>query len=347
VFKSFLSSLFLSLCLIGCSQTTKYHVGLIGFYNLENLFDTVNQEDVEDEEFTAEGSNHYTDEVYRDKLGKLSQVISEMGTDDSPDGVALLGVAEIENRNVLEDLVKMPALQERNYQIAHIDGKDERGIDVGLLYNPKHFTLKNAASLYVPTETIDTAYGRTRDVLFVTGELLGEIVHVFVNHWPSRRGGEEASRPFRALAASISKQKIDSLVKINLNVKIIVMGDLNDDPVDASVTKILGAKGNVEEVKAGGLYNPWVTLYKKGIGTLAYKDSWNLFDQIMISSGWLDENQNGYFFKEAEIFKRDYMIQKTGKYKGYPKRAYNGKIYAGGYSDHFPTYIVLLKAGRE
>lgn len=333
----------LAACLSCQSQPNNYQVALIGFYNLENIFDTINQMDVEDEEFTPDGSNHYTSAVYFDKLEKLSQVISEIGTDDSPDGIAILGVAEAENKSVLEDLVKTPKLKSRNYQVAHIDGHDERGVDVGMLYNPKYFTIKKMESLHVPTEKLDSAFGRTRDVLFVSGEFLGEPLHVFVNHWPSRRGGEEASQPYRELAASVNKHKIDSLMNIDPNTKVVVMGDLNDDPVDASVAKILGANGFKEDVKKGGLYNPWVTFFKSGFGTLAYNDSWNLFDQIMISSAFLEAEQAGFFFKEPVIFKRDYMIEITGKYKGYPKRTYNGSIYAGGYSDHFPTYIVLLK----
>ena len=336
--------LFLLLISLHCAgQNTQYQVALIGFYNLENIFDTINQLDVEDEEFTPDGGNHYTSEVYLDKLEKLSQVISEMGTDDSPEGIAILGVAEVENSSVLEDLVSQLKLKNRNYKVAHIDGRDERGVDVGMLYNPKYFTVKKMESLHVPTEKLDSAYGHTRDVLFVSGEFLGEPLYVFVNHWPSRRGGEEASRPYRELAAKVNKQKIDSLMKIDPNTKVVVMGDLNDDPVDVSVTKVLGAKGYKGDVKKGGLYNPWTIFYKSGIGTLAYQDAWNLFDQIIISSCFLETNQKGLFFKEQVIFKRDYLIEKTGKFKGYPKRTYNGAIYAGGYSDHFPTYIVLLK----
>lgn len=338
--------LFLLCALQSLAQNSRYQVALVGFYNLENIFDTINQIDVEDEEFTPGGKNHYTAEVYRDKLEKLAQVIADMGTDDSPDGIAVLGVAEAENGSVLEDLTHTEKLKNRNYQVAHIDGHDERGVDVGMLYNPKYFTVKKMESLHVPTEQMDSTYGHTRDVLFVTGELLGEPVFVFVNHWPSRRGGEEASRPYRALAASVNKHKIDSLMKIDPNTKVVVMGDLNDDPVDASVTKVLKAKSFKEDVKKGGLYNPWTTLYKNGIGTLAYNDSWNLFDQIMVSSAFLEPNQKGLFFREPVIFKRDYMIEKTGKYKGYPKRTYSGNIYTGGYSDHLPTYIVLMKAEK-
>lgn len=327
-------------------QRTPFQVALIGFYNLENIFDTINQVDVEDEEFTPDGGNHYNSKVYLDKLEKLSQVISEMGTDHSPDGIAILGVAEVENASVLEDLVKTEKLKGRGYKVAHIDGKDERGVDVGMLYNPKYFTVKTMESIYVPTVKLDSSYGYTRDVLYVSGELLGEPLHVLVNHWPSRRGGEEASQPYRALAASVNRHKIDSLLKIDPKTKIVVMGDLNDDPVSPSVVKTLGSSGEMAKVrkKSELLYNPWVNFYQTGIGTLAYNDSWNLFDQIIISSGFLSADQNkGLFFNDQVIFKRDYMIEKTGRYKGYPMRTYNGSIYRGGYSDHFPTYIVLLK----
>jgi hypothetical protein len=327
------------------AQQQQYKVGLIGFYNLENLFDTINQPDVQDEEFTPTGANRYTGKLYLDKLSKLEEVLSEMGTDHSPDGISILGVAEIENKSVLEDLVNMSKLKNRHYQIVHYDSKDARGIDVGLLYNPKYFRVRNSESLLVPIYNDDsTGYRYTRDVLFVSGEYLGEPLHIFVNHWPSRRGGEEATAPLRELGAAVCKAKIDSLVKINPDTKFIVMGDLNDNPTDPSVAKVLNAKRKKEEVKTGGMYNPWIDLYKKGIGTLAYQDAWSLFDQIIISSGFLDQKQSGYFFKEPIIFKRDYMLQKTGRFKGYPFRTFNGSVYAGGYSDHFPTYIVLLKA---
>lgn len=327
-------------------KAEQYKVALIGFYNLENLFDTINQPEVQDEEFTPLGANRYTAKVYLDKLGKLEQVISEMGMQHSPDGIALLGVAEIENASVLKDLVNMPKLENRNYQIAHIDGKDERGIDCALLYNPKYFTVTRMLSLHLPTEKLDSAYGYTRDILFVSGFFLGEPLHVFVNHWPSRRGGEEKTAPYRQLGAAVCKEKIDSLLNMDANVKYIVMGDLNDNPTDPSVAKVLNAKKNIEEVKDGGMFNPWIKLYKSGIGTLAYQDSWSLFDQIIISSSYLNTNQKGYFYKEPVIFKKEYMLQKTGRYKGYPFRTFNGSVYQGGYSDHFPTYLVFLKVQK-
>jgi hypothetical protein len=326
------------------SQEKSYKIGIIGFYNLENFFDTINQPN-NDEEFLPNGANHNTSEVYLDKVGKLSTVISQIGTDKTPDGLSLMGCAEVENEGVMKDLINSPKLKSRNYKIVHYDSPDERGIDVGLIYNPKYFTVKSSEPLFVQLyeDAAKTIPHYTRDVLFVSGTYDGEPMYIFVNHWPSRRGGAEVSAPSRAAAAGVCKHKMDSITKINPDAKIIVMGDLNDDPVDPSVTVVIGAKGEKEKVKRGGMYNPWVDYYKQGIGTLAYGDAWNLFDQIMLSSAWIDKKQTGFFFKEADIFHKPWMEETSGKYKGYPKRTYSGNIYNGGYSDHFPTYVVLLK----
>ena len=343
--KILFSLLIIGFCAFLSNAQQQYKVGLIGFYNLENLFDTINQPEVNDEDFTPQGSYRYSSKIYTDKLSKLERVIAELGTDHSPDGMSILGVAEIENRSVLEDLVNMPRLKDRHYQIVHFDSKDARGIDVGLLYNPRYFKVKNSESLLVPIFNDDsTDYRYTRDILFVSGVYMGEPMHVFVNHWPSRRGGEEATSPLRELGAAVCKKVIDSLISIDPNTKIVVMGDLNDNPTNASVTKVLNAKRKKEDVAVGGLFNPWTDLYKKGIGTLAWNDSWSLFDQLIISSSFLNKEQSGVFYKEAVVFKRNYMLQQTGRFKGYPMRAYVGSTYMGGYSDHFPTYIVLLKA---
>jgi len=324
-------------------QEKKYQVALIGFYNLENFYDTINDPVKNDEEFLPEGANHYTGAVYLDKVSKLSDVISLIGTDVTPDGLALMGCAEIENDTVLTDLVHSPKLVARGYKIVHYNSPDIRGVDVGLLYNPKYFTPKFSEPLFVPLVEPDGAPRYTRDVLYVEGSLLGEPIYVFVNHWPSRRGGEEASAPARAIAAQVSKHKIDSITKINPDAKIVLMGDLNDDPVSPSVTKVIGATGEKSEVQRGKMFNPWMAYYKEGVGTLAYNDAWNLFDQIIISSGWLNKNQTGFFFKEARIFSKPWMVNQEGRYKGYPKRTYDYNKYIGGYSDHFPTFTVLLK----
>ncbi len=336
----------LSLPFFSVAQEKKYNVAVVAFYNLENLFDTINDPDKNDEDFTPTGAYGYTPQVYKDKLGKLERVLSELGTESSPDGFAFCGVAEVENRKVLEDLVAQPLLKERHLKIVHYSSPDERGIDVGLLYNPKYFKVKHSESLFVKLESNSSKPYYTRDVLWVSGDFLGEMVHVFVNHWPSRRGGEEASAPARAAAAAVSKHIIDSLMAIDPNTKVVLMGDLNDDPVSPSVTQVIGAVGKAKEVNAGGMFNPWVDFYKKGIGTLAYNDSWNIFDQIIISSGWLSNTQPGFFYKDAHIFNKQYMVTKTGKYKGYPMRTFDGNIYIGGYSDHFPTYCVMLKEAK-
>jgi hypothetical protein len=326
-----------------CQEKKSYQISVIGFYNLENFYDTINQKNVNDDEFTPEGPRKYNSYVYKDKIERLTEVLSKVGTEYTPDGLSFFGVAEIENESVLFDLVNDKSIKQRGYKIVHYDSPDDRGVDVGLIYNPKYYKVTHSEPLKVPLVDENGLPRRTRDVLWVAGQYLGEEMHVFVNHWPSRRGGEEASAPGRALAASVAKKIIDSLMSINPESKIVLMGDLNDDPVSPSVVKVLGAKGNLEKVKTGELFNPWVEFFKKGIGTLAYNDSWNLFDQIIISHGFLPKDQNGVFYKGAHIFHRDFMIQQTGRYKGYPLRTWNGMIYNHGYSDHFPTYITLLK----
>lgn len=339
--------LFLVLTFPALAQEKKYSVGIVGFYNLENLFDTINQPNVNDEEFTPTGTNLYTPTVYLDKLGKLEEVLSQIGTDLSPDGLSVIGVAEIENESVLRDLVNQPKLKGRGYRIVHYNSPDERGIDVALIYNPKYFRVLYSESLYVPLKDNDGKPRYTRDILYVCGSYAGERMHFFVNHWPSRRGGEEASAPSRALAASVAKAKIDSIQLAEDNkARVILMGDLNDDPVSPSVARTLGARTEKGRVKAGGLYNPWNDYYQEGIGTLAYNDAWNLFDQIIISEAFLPRDQEGFFFQKAQIFRKEFMVQKTGRYKGYPMRTYDFGVYMGGYSDHFPTYVVLLKEIR-
>lgn len=346
-----MKQIFLLLCLIingltAFSQKQDYKVTVIGFYNLENFYDTIDNPEVDDQEFLPSGPKNYNSAIYMTKVDRLATVISEMGTDVSPDGPAILGVAEIENDTVLNDLVNNPRIKKRNYHFVHYDSRDLRGVDVGLLYNPKYFTVLDSRKLFVPLEE-DGHPIYTRDVLWVKGIFDGDTIHVFVNHWPSRRGGEERSAPRRAAAAMVDKKFMDSIQAITPDAKIVVMGDLNDDPISPSVKKVIGAKGKIEDVKPGGMYNPWVDMYKKGYGTLAYQDAWGLFDQIMISSSWLDKNQAGYFYYQQHIFNKEYMVENIGKYKGYPMRTWDGNLYRGGYSDHFPTYLVMLKAVKQ
>lgn len=335
--------LFFLCFLFSTAQKQQYKVAVVAFYNLENFYDTIDNPIVNDDEFTPKGDKNYNSKIYVDKVTHLATVISQIGADVNPDGPALLGVAEIENDTVLNDLIANSAIKARGYHYVHYDSRDLRGVDVGLIYNPKYFTVEDSRKLFVLLPSGSKTSFLTRDVLWVKGKLNGETVHVFVNHWPSRLGGEERSAPARAAAAMVDKKFMDSIQKEDVNAKIIMMGDLNDDPISPSLTKVIGAKGDSAKVKPGGFYNPWVDMYKKGIGTLAYQDAWGLFDQIIISQSWLNKDQPGFFFYKQHIFNQEYLIENIGKYKGYPMRTWDGNTYRGGYSDHFPTYLIMLK----
>lgn len=340
-------SLILTITIVSIStsyaQKENYKASLIGFYNLENFYDTVNNPKVNDEEFLPGGERHYNTHIFLDKVGRLSTVIARMGTEVNPDGLAILGVAEVENDTVLTALVNHPNIKSRNLKFVHYDSPDARGVDVAMLYNPKYFKPLYSKPLFVQLPGGSKESYFTRDILYVKGLLDGDTIHVFVNHWPSRLGGEERSAPARAAAAQVAKTFIDSLMDVNPLTKIVLMGDLNDDPTSASVAKVLKAKGNKDKVMEKGLYNPWVDLYKKGIGTLAYQDAWGLFDQVIISKSWLDRIQPGYHFYRATIYNAEFLVQQTGKFKGYGKRTWDGMTYNYGYSDHFPVFVTMLK----
>lgn len=347
--KRIMKHTFLAFLLLLCfqslfSQKQSYKVACIGFYNLENLFDTIDSPDTDDSEFLPNGQRRWTTEVYQEKLGNLSRVISELGTDMTPDGVAILGVAEIENRLVLEDLVKQEKLANRKYEIVHYDSPDERGIDVGLIYQPKYFKVLGSQAIPLVIYGSDGERNFTRDILYVSGLLDGEPLHVLVNHWPSRRGGEAATAPYRNAAALVCKNVKDSLLTIDPNAKVIVMGDLNDDPNSPSVKQVLDAAGDKSKIKKGGFFNPMDTFFKQGIGTMAYQDAWSLFDQLILSQALVKERQEGYRFYKAQVHNKPYLIQKSGQFKGYPFRTFDYDNYIGGFSDHFPVYLMLVKA---
>lgn len=328
--------------LASCQEEKKSEKIGIGFYNLENLFDTIyDGELLLNEEFTPESAKKWTAERYQDKLSNMALVISEMATDVTPDGLAILGVCEVENRGVLEDLILEESIKERNYQIVHFDSPDKRGIDVALLYNPQYFEVTNT-KIYNLSLPDDSSFF-TRDQLVVSGLLDSEKIHIIVNHWPSRRGGEEESRPKRMAAGDLARQIVDSLLILDLNAKILVMGDMNDDPVDSSLLENLKAKGNRDQLKQGDLFNPMYQMYQDSLGTLAYRKKWNLFDMVIVSQGLLGESKSDYKFHKAEVFDQPYLRQSEGDYAGYPNRTYAGKYYLGGYSDHFPVYVFLRK----
>ena len=342
--KYILFSLLLLPLTVFSQQGADYKVASIGFYNLENLFDTLDTPDTNDADFLPGGRLLWNTEKYISKQHNMANVISQLGTELSPDGVALLGVAEIENRKVLEDLVAQPELKSRKYQIVHYDSPDERGIDVGLLYQPKYFV--PLGSKAVPVVLKDPKTGDkdfTRDILYVAGTFDGEPIHVMVGHWPSRRGGEAGSAWMRAAAAQVCKNLADSLKKTDPNAKIIVMGDLNDDPDNKSMTEVLKARRSADELRADELYNPMYDLFKSGNGTLAYRDSWNLFDQIVVSKGFVNKKTGGWQLYKAMVFRQPWLLQTEGAFRGYPFRTFVGDIFINGYSDHLPVFLYFLK----
>lgn len=320
------------------AQDKKVKVGCIAFYNLENLFDTVDDPNVDDAEFLPGGASDWTSLRYEKKIKNMSEVIAQIGDELIKGGPSIIGLAEVENRGVLEDLINSPALRNSGYAIVHYDSPDKRGVDVGFLYKKKDFkvTASKAARLTMPWKK--DFY--TRDQLVVSGLFDGEPIHVIVNHWPSRHSGPE----YRAEAAKLTRSLADSLLKLDANAKIFIMGDLNDDPIDPSVYKVLNAKGKIKEVKNSSLFNPMWQMFKDGIGSLAYRDSWNLFDQIIISPALLKENkQPGFTFYKAKVCNKKFLTTAEGQYAGYPYRTFAGGAYEGGYSDHFPVYLFITK----
>jgi len=323
------------------SQNKNYQVTCVGFYNLENFFDTIKSPNTNDDDFTPKGKYAWGTMKYNNKLKNMSYAISQIGGKYAPTGPIVIGVSEVENELVLQDLVKMPALSKSNYGIVHYDSPDRRGIDVALLYNKSRFTV--TASKPCPLRLSEDTAFRTRDQLLVEGLLDGEKFYFIVNHWPSRMGGEAASRPKRVAAATLTKHITDSILALDPQSKIVIMGDLNDDPINDGCKKVLNAKAEKGEVTAGALYNCDWSLYNKGIGSLAYEDKWNLFDQIIITPALLGERGASYSFWKAQIMNLDFLTQQEGRYKGYPLRTHAGDSYLNGYSDHYPSCIYLIR----
>lgn len=322
------------------SAQKKFQTFGVAFYNLENLFDTINNNGKYDLEFSPAGKNKWDGNKYWSKINRLSYAISQMTTKTTPMGPAVIGCSEIENETVLNDLVKADAIKAWNLQVIHHDSPDRRGVDVSLLYNPKLFRPINVTNhrLVVP----ELPNFLTRDQMCVVGLMGGSRVAVIVNHWPSRRGGSAQSSYLREAAAALSKQIADSLLAVDPKMGIIIMGDLNDDPSDKSCAEVLGAVKNIKDVKPGGYYNPFWEKLDKGIGSYIYRGAWDLFDQIIINSNLVD-GANGLKFYRAEVLNKEFLKQSDGKYKGYPHRTFSGGVWTDGYSDHFPTEIFLIK----
>ena len=348
------------------SQQKKFMVHTVAFYNFENLFDTINNPN-NDEEWLPNGAQNWTSKKYHQKLENLARVLSEIGSTENTNSPTLIGGAEIENRGVLEDLIKQPKLAVHDYGIVHYESPDKRGIDVALLYQKKHF--KVTSSINIPLliyrkdtkskekdketeednadkDKIEANAGErvfTRDILLVTGFLDGEEVNIIVNHWPSRSGGEKKSSPFREAAGRMDRKIMDSIYKVNPNAKIINMGDLNDGTYNKSVKEGVGAKLKKSEVKEFGTYNPFEQMAKDGNASLFYRDAGDIFDQIMVSETLIKTDFSSFRYWKAGIYNKPYMVTTTGAYKGYPLRHGANEV---GFSDHFPVYIYLIKEAK-
>lgn len=301
----------LGFALSGTAQSKHYTVM---FYNVENLFDTLKSPGVIDEEFTPDGPKKWNGDKYWKKMNRLEEVFYAVAsaTKDFP---TIIGLSEIENRNVLEDIASLEKLHRANYQIVHYDSPEARGVDVALFYRPDQFQYEGSAPIQMRLP--EEPDFKTRDILMVFGTIEGERFCFFVNHWPSRRGGEQASEYKRMAAAGCVRHVADSMMQVYPGIKIVIMGDLNDDPTNKSIYEVLGAKGDAKNVPETSLFNPYYEMFKKGFGTLAYNDAWNLFDNIIVNGNLLKGGQGSLKLKKADgakyygnIFDRPFLRQK-------------------------------------
>ena len=347
-------------------QQKRYALYGVAFYNLENLFDTIHDAGKNDFEYLPNGTMKWGKMKYEAKLHNMSRVLSELCTDKLPMGAAVIGVSEIENANVLDDLLKQPSLAKRGYKYVDVPSYDRRGVECAFFYNPRLFQMERYFCVqynYGPTNKVDdpmlgftidnkgkvqaidhlqgdTTY-ITRGFLVMEGRMAGEKMFFIVNHWPSRAAGDEV----RQRAGWQVRQLKDALQKSEPGSKVVIMGDMNDDPGNKSMTEQLGCKSEIKDIKSeSDMYNPWYnTLYKVGQGTLLYNGKWNLFDQIVVSGNLIGKDRTTLKYYQHAIFMRDYLFQQEGRYKGSPLRTHAGGVWLNGYSDHLPTQIYLVK----
>ncbi|MAD97734.1 MAG: endonuclease [Flavobacteriaceae bacterium] len=327
-------------------QGKQYSIRTIAFYNLENLFDTIDDPSTYDETSPIMESIQNRSLLYRKKIENMAYVISQIGSEKANTSPAIIGVCEVENRSVLEDLVHSKQLKAKNYEIIHYESPDKRGIDVALLYQTKYFKPIHH-EVFNPNIYRENRRVYTRDQLLVSGYLDDELVHIIVNHWPSRSGGEEKSRPLREKAAYQNKKIIQRIRMRDEKAKILIMGDFNDDPINSSLKAVLKTKGIKSKLKENDLYNPYEKLFKKGLNTLGHRDHLNLFDMILVSTPLLSKRKkdySSYKFYQAKIFNKHFLITRNGRFKGYPFRSFSNGVFTNGFSDHFPVYVYLIKS---
>ncbi len=310
------------------------------FYNVENLFDIYNDSLTNDDDFTAEGVKGWGQRRYEEKLNNIYKVMTAVGGWEMPEIVAF---CEVENRRVLEDLIKKTPLRKDKYEIVHEDSPDARGIDVGLIYRKDKFKYISHQAMHVSFPFAPEV--RTRDVLYVKGVVLGkDTLHVFVNHWPSRLGGQAKSEPRRLYVAGIIRAKVDSLYKDNPNAKIVVTGDFNDYATDKSIVEVLRAKPSKESTETGDLFNFMAEISKNWhIGTHKYQGHWGTLDQMIVSAPLVQEKRIGKLYaRHASIFMARFLLTEDKRNLGLePFRTYAGPRFLGGFADHLPIYIDL------
>lgn len=306
----------------------------VAFYNLENLFDTKDDPKILDRDFLPFGKNFWTEKKYRKKIFKMGQAISSVAKNRTEKSPVLVGVAEVENATVIQDLVDSKHLKNSNYNFVHYDSPDERGIDVALLFNEDFFIVDHSETIPIAIYETSGVKDYTRDALYVSGRLNDEKVHVFVCHWPSRRDGADLTSHKREQAGEQIKNFIANQKEITEASKVIIMGDFNDNPIDKSVK---------ESLMTPNLYNPFEKLMGITRGSLSHYSDWYLFDQIIFSHNFFKMESGKHSFQKADIFDKAFLQEWKGRQKGLPFRTFRGKRYLGGYSDHFPVYINLKK----
>ena len=323
------------LSLTGCTQDAKS--GRVIFYNTENFFDTIKDPKTDDSEFLPTSKAQWTSERYQTKLDHISKVLAAISEKDAP---LAIGLSEVENKKVSEDLAAQPSLKKYDLGVIEQDSPDPRGIDVALLYNKKLLTVTGNEFLTVKLTDLDKG---TRDILYVKGTVKGAELHFFVNHWPSRRDGKETSQARRYAAAIVLKSKVAQIMAADKNARIIIMGDLNDNPTDSSITDGLGAIAPTALLVSGRLYDLMVKPYLDHKYTLKYHEENDVFDQMIVSESLIDKSATTHIKgNEGSIFKESWMLFNHPKYGEMPNRTYSGPRYHGGYSDHLPVYIDVV-----
>lgn len=329
---------------------------VIGFYNLENLFDTYDDPVKNDSEFLPEGKNKWTQAKYEKKLHNMAKVIRAMA-DNNKRWHTILGISEIENRLVIEDLVSQPEIADANYEIVHYDSPDRRGVDVALLYKPDQFTYLDSESIPfdfnsdIDFSDTDTSYFKTRDILMVHGLIAGEHFAFYVAHLPSRVGGKGGN--LRSRGAEIIYNHSREMEAKYPGIKIVAMGDMNDNPTDDSMAKYLHGQERLENVTPTEFYSPYISMLKAGYGSLCYQGVWSIYDLELVNYNLAHAPDGGLKIQPVTknhgkeyygvVFKRPWMTTQKGQYKGYPFRTFSNGAFVGGYSDHYPTYIVIGK----